>query len=64
MTANCPKILELDWIIFDLKNSKVLSDFTKVINPGELLQNETTRVTGISQSKITTEGISLAAALS
>jgi hypothetical protein len=36
-TASCPKILELDWIIFDVKNSKVLTDYTKVINPGELL---------------------------
>ena len=55
----CQKIVELDWVVFDLKTALPVSEHSFIINPGEPIQNETSRVTGVTQGKVNSEGIDL-----
>lgn len=58
-----PSIIELDWIIFDVKQKQVLGENSILVNPGEPLNIETTRVTGVTQAKINQEGHSFESAI-
>jgi len=35
---NFPKLVELDWVVFDVKNQKVFADKSIVVDPGVPLQ--------------------------
>ena len=58
------KIVELDWVVFDLNTALPISEHSFIINPGEPIQNETSRVTGVTQGKVNSEGITLEVAIS
>jgi hypothetical protein len=47
--SNLPKVIELDWVVFDTKKLSIIADRTVFVNSQDnAVTNETQRVTGVS----------------
>lgn len=57
-------MVELDWVVFDMKKQSVVIDRSIFINSVDnAVSTETQRVTGVTQNKLLSEGVSFEEAI-
>jgi hypothetical protein len=57
-------VVELDWVVFDMKKQSVVIDRSIFINSVDnAVSTETQRVTGVTQNKLLSEGVSFEEAI-